>query len=157
MNGLSQQTQPLLSSSAPRSLDPPSINSDLPDTENSSASALKVYWKELTSGQYRLSTLLLYSLVASLGSLLMGITLGYSSVTQLSLVNTTTYYNIHSPTKTEFEWFGVSLTVRIKWLFQSVSVCVCVREKERERGDEYRVPHPQHAQPRSGKTGLAGA
>ena len=112
MSRLSQQQQRLLSTSTSRTPDPPSINSDLPETDNAGASALKVYWKELTSGQYRLSTLLLYSLVASLGSLLMGMTLGYTSVTQLSLANTTTDHNVHSPTKIEFEWFGVSFTVQ---------------------------------------------
>lgn len=84
------------------------INSSIIGDKKKSTNSLKRQWKELTSGKHRLSTVLLYSVIAAMGSCLMGFALGYSSLAQLDI-------KYKNPVGTEldqqqFQYFGVSYT-----------------------------------------------
>lgn len=82
------------------------INNSIIRDKKKSTNSLKKQWKDLTSGKQRLSTVLLYSVIAAMGSCLMGFALGYSSLTQLDMK----YQNPlgTEPDQQQFQYFGVS-------------------------------------------------
>ena len=102
----SDDEQAQLTSSSGSSNSYGGINNSIIGDKKKSTNPLKRQWKELASGKQRLSTVLLFSVIAAMGSCLMGFALGYSSLAQLDMK----YKNPlgTEPDDQQFQYFGVS-------------------------------------------------
>ena len=87
------------------------INNSIIKDKKKSTNSLKKQWKDLTSGKQRLSTVLLYSVIAAMGSCLMGFALGYSSLAQLDIEEHNS--NGTKPTTQQFQYIGVRLPILV--------------------------------------------